>query len=234
MKRFVRKPTVVPNWVRFNSLEQGKRGPRIEAAEKVPAWNMGKHSLKGDAETIFKAAEAFHAGLKPGVHVIFPGMGMRPFFEAVRGLNELNRRIPRKHLHYFVMPDPVWFESFEGYDFIDPPPFRERIGEMAGSGNPKEFLVVDYQHRRNTFNAIEQELKRVNPKSKVTFLNQYDNVIGDGVYSAEGYPHPTEKTLAGHLRQEPREAHRGAYLLFQRELQAWLERKRLELARKRN
>ncbi|MBU2100836.1 hypothetical protein KKG83_06605 [Candidatus Micrarchaeota archaeon] len=88
-------------------LIASKLGLEHENLKKTPKA-MSKEGIKPYrifVNPIFRSAEQFlELGKTEKATFLFVGQGMRPLFEAVRGLNEIRSTFGRRKLKYFVTP----------------------------------------------------------------------------------------------------------------------------------
>lgn len=208
----------VRRFVSFKSLGPERRGARISA--------LPQHYTNTvlQAGTIFDAAEQLLLTTPANEHLVFPGFGMRPLFEAVRGLNEVTGNRPRRRIRFVITPWSGRITPAKIPTHIKL--IRERIGRIP---NVSQFAVVDYACRGYTYRAIRAAIRDVNPVARVRHLRQDSGPL-QGIDDSEHFFRPAKKTEDGYLVLPGEEADRAAYLLYQKLLQEWLDRKRAEHA----
>jgi hypothetical protein len=222
----------MPEARRFTSFQTS--ASREKRVKLIPEYFAASNAEK--AAHIFQTAQALLDVVSPGTRLIFPATGMRPLFDAVRGLNEIQRKLPRKNISYPLTNISRRLPTSQA----DIQRIQKQIKRIPENGRAK-YLLIDCVMDGKTRDAIHQALTTINPhiqlqtvgKSEQTSTIQLTNGqtvnIGKGVLKSDMYARPTEKTLQGKLQPSQRTAE---YLQYQQLLEKWLNQKRLQQAAK--
>lgn len=199
--------------------------------ERLERINRTKRDIFTDiiqsrVKTICATAEDMLADAKrQNATIIFIGQGMRPLFEAARGLNEINRTIPRKNLRYLVTPKI--FEPFLKHKTRFESKIKEIIADkkVVPKGKRNVF-VVDFVSFGRTLEAAKQAIESINSESIIYTLSSEDSRFGLGITAADRLPRPTKKqSITGDLQEAPfSELNKDTYLVFQKLLQEYIDK----------
>ncbi len=197
---------------------------------------------------IFETAERLIGRADSKTAIVFVGQGMRPLFESVRAINELNKTVPAKNLIYVVTPEFSYKSAghhikaagkaslagtAEGGRAIE----EHRVAlvknrllkHKRGIAKKKRILIVDYRAPEfsigSNMRTIKDAIKSINPSTEVIELAREES-LSYGIYTAEHLKHPTTKDFDGNLSRSENKLERDEYLLFQRELQKYLTGKK--------
>jgi len=161
--------------------------------------------------------------------LIFVGQGMRPLFEAVRGLNQIDGAIPRRNIRYFV-------SLKSKHTLLGKKSQVRRTAKKIGklgivSNGIEEYLVFDYSGQGDTFRTIQKAIRKLKPRAKVSNLHQKSTgEVGRAILFAQNVSKPTVKDANANLSENPFLVHKNAYLSFQAMLHDYL---RARLPRKK-
>lgn len=206
---------------------------RRESSHKRPLFREGAGRIFTTAEKLLEAELKVKSMVDSSRKIIFIGQAMRPLFEAVRGLNEVWQAFPRKNLKYVVTPTRVWF----GKEIVKSEYTQQvsKISETLKRRNiiPKgkcDIFIIDYRIGGILFKAIYEAIREINPQAKLSMFSQ-DSFFGEGILAAEKLiPKPTVKENKASKTQlnASDEIKRSQYILYQKLMQDWLEKKKSE------
>lgn len=209
------------------------RKPRKPSEKFVPRKNSTARKfnptfLHPRFRSIFSAAESiFRMPREENSRIIFIGTGMRPLFEAVRGLNEQTSQFPRKDFRYLITP-PAQLISRESIPSIQ---LIRRELEKRGMVTPGKttYYVVDRSFIGRTFNAVSTAIQMIAPNAYIRQIdNEIEGPIGSGISQSDQIGRPASKKMVGNnTRLERSNSDRDAieYLRYQRALRRWLHSK---------
>ncbi len=232
----------VKRFVSFNLGSESRRERMTEIGNGFAGERIRRKSL-----AIFAAAENLLETNGQHTRLVFPARGMRPLFDAVRGLNEVWQVLPRRHIQLVNTPKGGSFQVLlkdKHYELI-----RRGLGRIP-KGRAK-FTIVDALNSGHTYRAIATAIKQINPDAEVTHIpstvrsetqkwnplthaeadlfHQYRHIL-PGVEESDEFNHPTWKNKDGKIGAGNQPDHYAEYLYYQQLLQEWLDRKRAELA----
>lgn len=188
-------------------LERAKTG-----REETRFLHLEGHRL------IFSAAEEIlRKASDERACLVFAGMSMRPIFEAVRAINEVRRKIPRKRIVYVVTPERKI--TREKIIIRNQGNLKERLALKPGIRTARRIIIVDYRWSGRTINALSKAVRKINPLAEVTHFTQENH---DGIHHAEGITKPTNKDSTGRV-SPGNEQERRSYLSFQIALQKYID-----------
>jgi len=200
-----------------------------ERLERIKRVAQGKgaterhHSIYQDKklhELIFQGAERFFNEKFPkNARFLFVGQGMRPLFEAVRGLNEIEQTFLRKSLRYIVSP-----RKLDSSDSSLKEKFcQELLRRKLIPKGRKTFYIVDVTtDKKQTFKAICNAIKSINPEAVVELISQ-NHSVNFGVNYSESLQRPTFRE--GRKIFRSLDEYADSYLWFQKALQDYLKKK---------
>lgn len=179
-------------------------------------------------EPIFHAAEQLHNIQRaPNSRLIFIGTAMRPLFEAVRGLNEIEQKGNRKDCRYFITPTS--HKMSERPEKYIPGLAAELIKRRIITPGKTEYYLVDWEFDGVTFAVLTKAIKQAMPAAKIHIISSRNigtqKTIAEGIKLAENLDRPTVKDSAldkTRLKAAERWIPRWRYLQFQLALQEWL------------
>lgn len=172
-------------------------------------------------DSVFDAAEKF-LELKniDNVKFVFVGQGMRPFFEAVRALNEIKEVLPRHRIRYFISPDIINASSKRPhlYKIV-----KEKLARLGiASKKWKKYCVVDFRAQGKTFSLIHDVLQEINPNATVIEIDQNSEAFGKTIKFSDRFNRPVKKDLLGNITGEMAIGGTEQFLFFQIALQEWI------------
>ncbi len=189
-------------------MPRRKKPQPTRPTNKLVRWVSPARAQRGKVEAqrerfqpIFDAARTIVTyPLPPQSRVLFIGTGMRPLFEAVRGLNEVLGKRVRNNFRYIRTPDtggiaPVFVNPgivtsiskiLKQYKIVD--------------AQTQNYYLVDFPTTGITFATLENAIRAVNPHAKIHRLGYTKKVspktsqrILHGIGMSEDIPRPTLK-----------------------------------------
>lgn len=145
----------------------------------------------------------FRAGLKfmeldPSTRYIFLGQSMRPFYETVWHLNQIEKRIPPQNLVYYVLPRTreESIKTLEKQSLVKEQLKQRNIVEPSQA----RYCVVDYCGKGRVRGPVKKAIRSLLKNANVSFIDQDDMRVGEGVWASENYiVMPTEKKTTGEV-----------------------------------
>lgn len=156
---------------------------------------------------------------------IFLGQGMRPLFEAVRAINEIELSHTRKTFRYVVTPT---FVSIPAAD-KDAALAKTLAERRIVSRKTNVYYIVDWRARGENILGAARAIKSINPLAEVKEINQRIGQFYIGITDAETIPVPTVKNRFGKVVGMSNSAATNEYLHFQKALHDHID----ELRRKK-
>ncbi|MBI4043575.1 MAG: hypothetical protein HY393_02070 [Candidatus Diapherotrites archaeon] len=189
-------------------------------------------------QSIFAGAQAIHALPRiPHSRMIFIGRGMRPLFETIRGLNEIQPLHPRKYFRYFIAwnSNPSALKVNQEHAALLA---RQLQACKIVAKETNTYFIVDSPAFGTTFRTLRAAIKMIQPRARVLFLSYRGSpqkldyptlrIIRNGIGASDDVPRPTEKKHTGKIRPRlfsEEQADRDEYLSFQKTLQEFLSSK---------
>jgi hypothetical protein len=190
-----------------------------------------KATQKAAMPVIFNTAEKIlHIENPRGTRLIFVGQAMRPLFEAVRAINQVEIVFPQRNIRYFISTAREFALDRDSGKMI----LKRRIGRISPvmqklgivSGGINTYCIFDFRSRGTTLDAITGAIKKIKPTAKVIEIDGDSKEFGPGINAAEAMPKPTRKSSSGRLLPSADQELRNEYLAFQFELQKYLDERK--------
>ncbi len=204
--------------VRKFSAERLARMRALQSSKRPYTWRSKK---------IFRVAERMLKDINRSQEkgrFIFVGQRMRPFFEAVRGLNEIEQVCPKNNIRYFVTPQARGEGSLPKQDKLE----IIRKGLINGrivSRDMNVYRIVDTVTEGRTTTLLRRAISEINPGATVLRITQHHRRYGNGVSHSSQIAIPTVKSPKGKISGSKSFWDRNEYLAFEVELQDYLNRK---------
>lgn len=204
-----RKRTPAKKWVARKFSEK-----RMHAMEPFGASISWKNY-----EPIFNSAEVFlRMPIPARSRMLFLGQGMRPLFEAIRGINELTKTMPRASIRYIVIPEnrkPDWDKSVMV--------LAKKLEQLKiASKKLDKYFIVDNVDTGVTLEIIKKAILQINPKAEIQKMRT--PFMDAGINLSDEAPRPTKKDSSGNLLPREKERTLG-FLAFQKALQDYLNKR---------
>ncbi|GEM_PF-6549272 len=179
------------------------------------------HNFAEKTTGLFRGAEAIVQAAKtqPGTY-IFLGMGMRPLFESVRAINELDKAHSRGTFRYVVMPHI----SFRGISADQALAVKDKLVKkgIVSQKQSKYFIVDMTTSQAWQTRAVAGAITSLNPRAEIATINQDHPILGNGVAISENMPRPTGKDRLGNIVPPGNKIKQEKYLAIQHALQKYL------------
>src|SRR3989338_5019347 len=173
-------------------------------------------------DAVFQAAEELvKYGRQNRGQFIFLGQSMRPLFESVRSLNEIERAVPRRNLKYIVTPKSSRVNFQRDVETVK----QNLLQRKVASEKQNTYFIVDVSFVCYTKKVVTEAIKRINPNAVV--IDMQKGVIGEGIIAADAnLTVPTNKHWRTAKVSPGQQHQRDHYLVFQQALQDYLKERR--------